>query len=764
MIRAIRLLPILFGSFLVASPFYRPLLFTDRALLFRDLTRDFLPNKILWAKSVSSGEGIPFWNHFIHGGTPFYAVNTTSPLHPLNFLFLLTNPAKAALYFLFAHYLLLFFGFYFLARAFKLERWQASALGAAFPLSGLMISAHSLPHYLASSASIPFWLLGMHELYKRKNFQLWLVGAAIGWPIIAGDPQFAYIMAIATLGYMALHRNGQTLLQGIFVYAQVGVSAVLFSGIQLFPTLGFLLGSNRLQIQMDEVLSFSLHPYRIIEAVVPLAFGNRFGANSAFLGENLVNFIYKNPFIFSIYPGFFLLILAGFVPWRDRKQSLLLGGAIATLCLCFGSFFNPSLYEVVAHILPGFQMFRYPERLIFWVLLLLWLAGARSLAILPAQKPLSNWPWKFLFPAAQIALGLGVLIVYRFGYLGTTPQWHFGAAGTFCLALIWIGLIWRQARWGKNFFLFFGFVSLFADALLTGQRLVWDQSINTLDIRRYSLAQAIVKDLSHLGPNGQARRLSSLFSGQHPFWKGSLDYSTSTTNFSLEALLPNTSMIFGIEEVTGYLSLQDSNREQFFTNTVLRELGNADPRFLNDLMAVRYVPQVTPDGTVKLSINTTAQPYIFFPPKIHFAKDVSAAVSLMRSTDFRSNKDLVLVGPAERKPEISPEDTGDFEILKRNGREITIKVKRKLDLQRYLLLNESFNANWVAEMNLKPLPIERGNQWAMSVLLPASSEEFQTVTFRYQDPMIPLGQTLSALWILIGLGLWLASRRTKETA
>jgi hypothetical protein len=142
------------GILFLVIPFYRPLLFSDRALFFRDLIRDFLPNKTHWANSALSGQGIPNWNHFIHAGTPFDAVNTTSPLHPLNFLFLMIDPAKAFVYFIFIHYIFLYFGFYLLARIVGLSIWNAVLLGLAFPLSGIMLSTYSLPHSLASGNAL----------------------------------------------------------------------------------------------------------------------------------------------------------------------------------------------------------------------------------------------------------------------------------------------------------------------------------------------------------------------------------------------------------------------------------------------------------------------------------------------------------------------------------------------------------------------------------------------------------------------------------
>jgi hypothetical protein len=146
----------------------------------------------------------------------------------------------------------------------------------------------------------------------------------------------------------------------------------------------------------------------------------------------------------------------------------------------------------------------------------------------------------------------------------SAPQ-NKGALSTCLLSSVWILPRWKLPKdWIHPMLLCFANFSLGYDVIFTGQRLIWDESIYALDSRRYTLVQTILKDLSSPKSRVSAHRLSSVFSIQHPFWSGDLDFNTASTNFSLSALLPNTGMIYGIEEISGYLSLHDPDRDNFF--------------------------------------------------------------------------------------------------------------------------------------------------------------------------------------------------------
>jgi hypothetical protein len=359
----------LIGALLLCIPFYRILLYTDRALFFRDLARDLLVQKSIWAASIRAGDGIPFWNHFALGGTPFYSMIVGGPLNPLNALFLLfpqEEAPRALAFYLWVHYLLFYFGAYRLLRSYHCNRKLSALMACTLGASGYLLSVHSLGHLLSASVAVP-WYFYFQRRYFSTNRILYLLltSATIAWPIYGGDPQHTYMLAL--ISGAAFLKRGK-----VKDWLLLGSLSFLFAAAQLLPTAVEILRSQRLDIKSEELLYFSFHPLRALEIFYPLFFGNRYGTHE-YWGGDYVNFAYKNPFIFSIYPGVLGIIALLLFPlflknWWKRKSLelyLLLGFGLGLL-LSFGVFFPVPLYDWCARFIPMFGLFRYPERFLFW--------------------------------------------------------------------------------------------------------------------------------------------------------------------------------------------------------------------------------------------------------------------------------------------------------------------------------------------------------------------------------------------------------------
>jgi hypothetical protein len=61
----------------------------DSAFLMRDIAICYLAAKKFWVESILAFHAVPSWDPLSYGGTPYRADLNSSPLHPLNFLFLL---------------------------------------------------------------------------------------------------------------------------------------------------------------------------------------------------------------------------------------------------------------------------------------------------------------------------------------------------------------------------------------------------------------------------------------------------------------------------------------------------------------------------------------------------------------------------------------------------------------------------------------------------------------------------------------------------
>ncbi len=750
----LRQLPFGIGFLFLCIPFYRVLLFTDRVLLFRDLVRDFLPQKLLWAESWRNGIGIPFWNHFSFGGNPYWAMNVGSPLHPLNFLFVAFPPgdeARALSIFLFAHYFIFYWGSYRLARIYSLDRISAAIFAVSFTTGGYLLSIHSLGHLLVSLAAVPwFFVFFLRWTQRRSLLTLLPLGACLGWPIYGGDPQVSYLLTIFITGYFLFFAKigwPQRLL-AIFL---LGMSSLLFSAAQFLPTFELAMQSMRAKSEVEDLVLFSFHPIRLLEFIFPLFFGNRLGFET-FWADAWINFPYKNPFVFSIYPGVFFLWIFFTTLVSNRKFSRLELGLLATmgffLILSFGEFSFVPVYQWLALYFPAFPYFRYPERLTFWALLALFffLLNRWPQIEASAVSRKAFYPLIFIFILTTIAIYRKDIPISKFSSIGILSS----AIG-FGILLEW------QNRFRKKKYYHIGLLVVIALDLIWNQTyLVWDQNKHILDTQRYPLTMNILKDLEARKEKikgGDRFRFSGelFFPLQHS--NSYMDHLTSTTHGILDTLSPNSPTLFGIEDISGYFSFVRADRVEFW-NKIIR---NGDARVYFDLLGAYYIPKRGDYQIPVLEKNETAQPYLFAPEKVFFADPIEI-YDVIYSGNFRSFKDVVAISS---DPNYSQKlEKGNFEILARNGRKIQFRYyPEEKSSKKFLQLNESFDRHWRASVNGVDTPVLLSNGWAMGIIVDSHAPVL-AVELSYESPWIFWGVLGTTLWWIIAIFAFIFRKRS----
>ncbi|HEY8278854.1 MAG TPA: hypothetical protein VIH99_04480 [Bdellovibrionota bacterium] len=757
----------LLGLSLLAIPFYRILLYNDRVLLFRDLARDLLAQKAIWAESMRSGSGFPLWNHFALGGTSFYSMIVGSPLHPLNFLFLLVpqqEAARALSIYLWCHYLFFFGGAYLWLRSLRFDRPVSSLMAASLALSGFMLSVHSLGHLLAASAAVPWFFYFQGRFFKERLLLfLSLAGAAIAWPIYAGDPQFTYMLALISFFFFWKEKR-------LRHWCLLGVLALMAAAAQLLPTAVDIARSQRLEIDSSELTLFSFHPLRFFEIFYPLFFGNRYGAGE-YWGEEYVNFFYKTPFIFSIYPGALSLFSLFFLPlfarrwWKQKARAplLLLGGAAAGFFLTLGVFSPVPIYEWAAKFVPGFGLFRYPERMLFWPLLASWLLSAwifQRMVRLPALLKIR--------PAWALLCFLGLsLLAYALSKKGAF-ELHLATQKAILESVIGLGALYGALlvvmRFRKSralvFLLFL--LAVVWDLARHQSQLVWDQSKHITNGDRYGLVRGIQDDLGRRKEeirHGGSFRFGSENLEKFLFMAGKMDHTTSTSFSMFENLVPNVGGIFGIEDIAGYFSFIPANRLRFWSAAVRSDAsGASDIRFYLDLMGTHYVPQRDRDQQLLFRVNDSAQPYLHIPGRVFPVADFEAALTNLRHPEFRANRDAIIAGSPDftwvgfgyREQQ---EERGNFEITRRDGKRIEFEYLPAHDFKKaYLMVNESFDGNWKAYVNGASVPVFLANGWSMALRLEGiRAGKIFKISLRYENPLIFWGAVLTALWLAFTL-------------
>lgn len=736
--------------FFVWIPFHRVIANPDRVLLYRDLARDFIPQKSILSRSLHSGNGIPFWNHFADGGAPYWANSVSSPLNPANLLFVLFSPnhvAEAFVYYLFFFYLTFTLGAYFLLRAMNFNRTTSCLFSSTLATSGVALSCHSLPHLLLSQAAVPwfFYFLILHRT-KKNVVSGSLLGAAMAWPIYGGDPQFSYVMGIFFLGVLALRK----LPRPIFSFTLVSASAFFFSAAQLLPTLDLTMESLRGTQSISENLFFSFHPFRLLESVYPLFLGNRFGA-ARFWGEEFVNYSYKSPFIFSTYPGILALlgILLSFDILNVRRNKLLLFASILGLLFSFGVFSILPIYEWSSLYLPFFELFRYPERLLFWPLFCFWLLSAYGYQWFESNRPSYLLGMSIsLFLVGSFAFGIAIANEI----IALPPGTSYGVFTTAIFgSILFMTNLFKGELRRKTLVVLSGIV-LCLDSFLNQSMLLWDQSSGLLQKERYSSYLKIKKDVENRKLQIQSGAPFRMNSASLPMFQHGntiMDHSTMTTFTSFNNILPNVGSIFEFEDISSYFSLDSRIKAEFANALRSKATGILDSRFINDLTGVYYLPNRDSDQQFYLEENKTAQPYIHFPKVVLSRTSKSESLNLLTPDKMNFTRDMTIFG-LNNFDMAQTLDEPKIKVTSRNGREMKFTVslrEAKSDLV-YLIINESYDKFWRGKANGQELPIYLANGWALGMAIPSSQFAGKEVSLelQYESPFIFWGKVLTGIW------------------
>lgn len=767
----------------LALPFYRPLLFEDRALLYRDLARDFIVHKTILVENLREFGKLPYWNHFSFGGAPFLAVSTTGPLHPGNIIFLFFSKAeapRALVFFIWLHYPLIAWGALLFLRNFRLRTPMAFPFALALAGSGYAISAHNLPHILAAIVAVP-WFLFFWRSFARQGKRLYFSGAclALAWPLLTGDPQFSFVLGLLACPlYMLWRQNHDLSYQHIGIAllktTALGFIALGIAAAQLLPALEFASRSTRgfAEMPREELLAFSFHPQRLIELFAPVFFGDHSSGND-FWAQDLVNFFSPTPFIISVYLAIIVIIYLVASLFAKKIQFSLWLISTLGFFVAFGVFSPVPLYAWIAEWLPFFASFRYPERFIFWPLFCLWL-----LAALEARKFWLSWFRRKhirprLFQALpQICLPIPIVLTLLFFQHG--PH-SLPASGERALSTL-LGLLatnsllllcstfapiprFRRLLWWIPGLLLTTLQLL--DFSISQTRLVWDQSRYIASAERYPMIKAIQQDLQERHSalaQGAARRFSSADFLPLEQFRKRMNQSTLTTFNVFTSLAPNIPGYFGIEDVYGYHSVTALEKKEFWGNFN----DHSDPRLARralDLMGAYYLPSRGSFEQAQLHLNTSALPYVFTRSQLIWAESMRAALEIVREPSYPL-EELVVLSPGVDKnialpaSEMAPAPVSknhEIQILReRDGRSFALHWQPSKHSETAILVwNESFDPYWQATMANEPQTVYRANGWAMAVVLPPGlrpqGNSPLRVEFHYKNPWIYWGFVISGL-------------------
>ncbi len=342
------------------------------AFYFRDVVVNYFPLK-MFLRDRFLTDTWPLWTERLNSGQPVWADPVNAILYPGQILLLLfDDPVYAYGMLTVLHFLFAQAGFYLWLKS---ERF--SSAGSVFgslliAYSGVFLNTHAALQYLFAWSWCGWYLCALNRFHDRPSWRTGALTTLCLWAIVvSGELQTVMILGALTVGVSlagsrpdALKRlGGASLILGIAACSAAPFLLPLYE-LSLHAARGY---ENSLKL----VTEWSFHPLRILEWFVPGIFG--LPASDPVWWANGINRA-SNWGFYTLTSGIAIsgIPVAAIGICRMHKRGSYNGwfwfilGAVAFVAAC-GDWLP--FYRLLYDFIPLWHMFKFPERLLFWVTL-----------------------------------------------------------------------------------------------------------------------------------------------------------------------------------------------------------------------------------------------------------------------------------------------------------------------------------------------------------------------------------------------------------
>jgi hypothetical protein len=405
---------------------------------YSDITITHYPNAVFLRDSIVEYGQIPLWSPTILSGYPFFANPLSGLWYPLSWLALVLPLPFGFNLLTIVHLLIGGLGMYFFLRT--LDRSHFAALFGALAFEAMpKIFAHYGAGHLTMvyAISLTPWLL-LAEARSWKSYGIfWLRQPGLVLALIAlADPRWALYAGALWLAFSMAEGNQSWKSKFIWI-GKHGLIAVALSAPLLLPLIEYSQLSTRANMQLADVLAFSLPPEGLLGILTA-----PFGAVHEWVA----------------YPGIVVLMLAIGTALSPKKSMLdYLWIGVALFSLAFSSGQNLPWFEIIAR-LPGFSLLRVPPRIMPLASLpLIILATGAFQTFLQVNSDLNSRRRFNLVLAVIVFLLTALCLVIWF----STNRFPFGIGFSLIVLLSFIVLLGTHKRkWIADSFLLIGVLVL----------------------------------------------------------------------------------------------------------------------------------------------------------------------------------------------------------------------------------------------------------------------------------------------------------------
>ncbi len=389
----------------------------------RDLRSNHRPAKSLVEPLWRASEGLPLWNPLYSSGQPFAANPAHEVFHPLTALFLLLPFETAFRLQVLLPPLAASAAAYLLAQTLGRSREAAALAAVSWGFGGYLVSAtHLLPTLFAASilpAVLAFAIRASRSGGTENTVGLAVTTGLVG---LAGEPSTIVMLPLLVLAAL-LHGGdrGQKHFTALIRPVPGLLIGLALAAATILPGLHHASKTARADgLPEGPAGEWSMPPTRVLELVSPHALGHVEMRDEAWYWGRGAYGDKGFPFLYSIYPGLCVSLLAalGAVRGRRRLWPWLASSALGLL-LAIGV--HGPLWGAVRR-LPLFSGLRYPEKFVLLFALPLVVVAVHGFdwALGPGASRRRGLA-RALGLTAVLALGAAVVVSWADG--GTRRPW-----------------------------------------------------------------------------------------------------------------------------------------------------------------------------------------------------------------------------------------------------------------------------------------------------------------------------------------------------
>jgi hypothetical protein len=718
--------------------------------------------------------GPPTWNPLIHGGQPILSNPNYAAFYPATWLMMLMPVHTSISLIVLLHAAIALAG----ARRFALHlgcsEGPAMMAGIGFAFSGAALATTSLLTTFCGLAWMPWILYGCdrwlsqetRELLSRRTF---LPVTAFALQILAGEPVIVLTtgLAAALLALAAPQRGLRTVR-----LALICTLSILVAAAQLLPASARVRDSPRAAgLEADAVLEWSSPPQRALELLWPRAWGDPMRVDEdLYFGWSLHD--RQFPYLYSIYPGQLILLLAfaGLIRWRVRYRGAWLAMIASGFFLATGAY-NP-IMRWLGEVAPLLSQIRFPEKfLLLTTTAIVFCAALGWQRVLDSRKsdetPLEDFP---LALAGLIAVVNTIFLVVLW-QRPDVGEWFARVNAAMPLSSETqqraVSFFRHELLVALGVSLFSGLVFALHRRRATSLRVLIPLTliILTADLWTYNHsltptvpASAVLTPptaIATLDPKGQRIFTDRSFVSAEPLTLKSSRPGPSTLWSHVGRANPYLATLWNLR----YAIHADFD---LMTTTPARDAmgalgaawgdGEAVQRILGAwsvyyLISNRPLTAILGDrlvGGEPPLITTTPHPSYQEPYRfervVHLHPDLEQAVAADRATRF-SEPHWVTEAEPQRLLHLSPAN----ELLEIEARPSHLGLTYRARDRAALTIARTYSTGWSATVDGKPLPIRRTSLGMMGVLVPAGEHSLE---LDYHEPTLLPGLAISVSTLL----------------